>query len=155
MPNLLKISEAGTLAMHTMSFLSRTHGRLVKTSEVVAAFHVSKAHLEKVMQRLVRAHLLKSVRGPQGGFTLARDSSDITLRDVYESIEGEVTQESCLFKEPVCGGGECLLGCMLHNIDRELKETLTTTRLSDLDVVSNRKSHESEKKDHKNRRGKV
>jgi Rrf2 family protein len=45
-------------------------------------------YLEQIFQRLRRARLVSSKRGPGGGYTLARRPSEITLRDVAEAVEG-------------------------------------------------------------------
>ncbi|HBZ72523.1 MAG TPA: transcriptional regulator [Deltaproteobacteria bacterium] len=45
-------------------------------------------YLEQIFQRLRRARLVQSKRGPGGGYTLARRPGDITLRDVVEAVEG-------------------------------------------------------------------
>jgi len=48
-------------------------------------------YLLKVLQQLVRGHILDSVRGPQGGFVLARPAEDMSLLDIVEAIEGTLT----------------------------------------------------------------
>ncbi|HKE10211.1 MAG TPA: Rrf2 family transcriptional regulator [Myxococcota bacterium] len=45
-------------------------------------------YLEQIFQRLRRARLVSSKRGPGGGYTLARRPAEITLRDVAEAVEG-------------------------------------------------------------------
>ena len=45
-------------------------------------------YLEQIFQRLRRARLVQSKRGPGGGYTLARRPGDITLRDIVEAVEG-------------------------------------------------------------------
>jgi Rrf2 family protein len=49
-------------------------------------------YLEQIFQRLRRARLVASKRGPGGGYTLARPPADITLRDVVEAVEGPLAQ---------------------------------------------------------------
>jgi len=45
-------------------------------------------YLEQIFQRLRRAQLVQSKRGPGGGYTLARRPAEITLRDIVEAVEG-------------------------------------------------------------------
>lgn len=45
-------------------------------------------YLEQIFQRLRRAHIVASKRGPGGGYTLARSPVEITLRDIVEAVEG-------------------------------------------------------------------
>ena len=50
-------------------------------------------YLEQIFQRLRRAGLVAGKRGPGGGYTLARGTSEITLRDVVEAVEGPFETE--------------------------------------------------------------
>ena len=68
MPTMLKISEAATLALHTAFFLVTNPDRRLTTREMASTMGASEAHLSKVLQRLVHAGLVESVRGPKGGF---------------------------------------------------------------------------------------
>ena len=130
MSHLLKLSEAASMALHTAAILSARPGELVSTRTLASILGGSEAHLSKVLQRLVKGGLVKSVRGPRGGFTLARDPGEITLLEVYELMEGPLTPTACLLGEPICGG-ECLLGGLLADVDIRAKEYLSNKTLAD------------------------
>jgi Rrf2 family iron-sulfur cluster assembly transcriptional regulator len=49
-------------------------------------------YLEQILQRLRRAGLVRSKRGPGGGYTLAREASAITVRDILEAVEGPLAE---------------------------------------------------------------
>jgi Rrf2 family protein len=49
--------------------------------------------LEQIFQRLRKAELVRGKRGPGGGYVLARPASEITLRDIYEAVEGPIADE--------------------------------------------------------------
>ena len=51
-------------------------------------------YLEQIFQRLRRAELVRSKRGPGGGYVLARAPADITLRDIVEAVEGPIGRVS-------------------------------------------------------------
>ena len=132
MPNVLKISEAASLAMHTMGLLAAKTDRMLSTKEIASVLGASEAHLSKVLQRLSRGGFVMSIRGPKGGFTLGRESDEIFLLEVYESIEGPLISSNCLLGEPVCDGTECILGGLLKTVNKEVKEYLSETKVSDL-----------------------
>ncbi len=135
MPSLVKISEAATLALHAMVYIAANDGRLATTYEIGEVLQVSKAHLAKVLQRLVKVGLVDSMRGPKGGFCLAKPAADISLLEVYQAIEGPLTPTNCLLSTPVCGGEKCILGGLLEDINERVKEYFAQTRLHELTNV--------------------
>jgi Rrf2 family protein len=134
MPKVLKISEAASLALHTMVFLAAHAKKNHSAKEMASALGVSEAHLAKVMQRLSHAGLVKSQRGPRGGFVLGKDARDITLLEVYEVTEGPFEPNTCLLGNPICSGS-CILGGLVAEVDHRVKEYLTRTNLAQLTPV--------------------
>ncbi|MFQ6099332.1 MAG: RrF2 family transcriptional regulator [Armatimonadota bacterium] len=132
MSGLLKVSEAASLALHSMVALARSAERPLPTHRIAEAFDVSEAHLSKVLQRLARVGLVKSIRGPKGGFVLAKPATEISLRDVYEAIDGPLTPTHCLFDDPVCDHEQCIFGDQLVQSSRAVTEYLSNTRLAAL-----------------------
>lgn len=131
MSSVLKISEAASLAMHTMVFLAKNPGRQISVKEIAAAIHRSEFHLSKVLQRLARAGLLKSLRGPKGGFMLDGDMGDLSLYEVYEAIEGPVDSNPCIADERFCENKECIMGGLRQTVNHEFKEYMSQKRLRD------------------------
>ena len=116
MPNILRISEAASLAMHTMVYLTCQKNELISTREIAKVLKASEAHLSKVLQRLARVGLVKSIRGPKGGFMLGKPAAKVTLLEVFETIEGPMESEVCLFGNSKCLGKDCLFGGLLHDL---------------------------------------
>ena len=133
----ISISDAAAIAIHTVAMLASRERRLASTKTMAETLHVSQTHLAKVMQRLVKSGLVKSVRGPQGGFSLAKDSNSITLLEVYEAIEGPFTLRECLFRHKVCKGG-CGMKNLVDSVNGEVLRHFTVTTVSDL--VSSQKN---------------
>lgn len=136
MSRLLKISEATSMAMHALALLADDDGRRLTGREMAEKLKASEHHLSKVMQRLVKAGLVKSVRGPGGGFSLNRDPVEIALIEIYQEFEGALDERPCLFDHRVCDNASCILGSMLHRVSEEVKSYLTGTRLSDLKDIT-------------------
>ena len=59
----------------------------VQAREITARQGMPQRHLEQVMQTLVRADILRGVRGPRGGYRLARERRRISVREIFEVIE--------------------------------------------------------------------
>lgn len=139
-----RMSEAAALGLHAAAFLARVprragesgrKGRLVPVREIAAALEASEAHLSKVLQRLARAGLVGSTRGPGGGFRLGRPAESITLLEVYEAIEGPLDGSGCLFDHEVCAGKGCICGDLISDVHERTRRRLAGTRLSELGHV--------------------
>lgn len=62
----------------------------VMAKKIATEYGIGWEYLLKVLQQLVRANVLRSKRGPRGGFTLARPISEISMLDVIEAVEGSM-----------------------------------------------------------------
>jgi Rrf2 family protein len=130
MANLVKISEAASLGLHAMMVLARELQPKYSAVDLSKELKVSEAHLAKVMQRLAKEGLVKSTRGPKGGFTLGRPADTISFLQIYEAIEGPLTPAGCLLSAQVCKNGHCIFGDLITTINRQISERLATTMLS-------------------------
>jgi Rrf2 family protein len=126
----LKISDAANLALHAMLILAgQPAGDQLSVAEMARRLRVSDNHLAKVMQRLAKVGLVKSRRGPGGGFALKKAPGRIRMLDVYTAIEGPLPGARCLLNEPVCDGSCCLLGNLLGELHDRLLAHLENTTL--------------------------
>jgi Rrf2 family protein len=139
MESFLRLSEAAALALHSMAMLATAGDALLTASGIAQRLGVSANHLAKVHQRLSRAGLIESIRGPRGGVRLARSPSEISLLDVYEAIEGPAPEATCLLPKPVCGDAPCILGSLLSSINAEATHYLRSRRLADIAAGGERK----------------
>ncbi len=128
---VIKISEAANLGMHALMLMADEPERPLAVKQAIRVIEVSENHLAKVLQRLAKAGLVTSSRGPKGGFLLARPPSRITLLHVFEALEGPISEKTCLLGKPVCGTG-CMLGDFITRTTRDFRKQLERTRLSDL-----------------------
>jgi len=131
MSSILRISEAASLALHTGVLLAEAERRL-SAGQMARQMQVSEAHLAKVLQRLARAELVRSVRGPHGGFELARPAAQITLQELYEAVDGPLASDECLMSTARCNRDRCIFGSLLADVGRLVEEHFSRTRLSDL-----------------------
>lgn len=132
MSHILKISDAASIGMHAMGYLSHIYPGSATVPEIAKVLSSSANHLSKVLQRLEKSHLVKGVRGPKGGFTLAREPAGIRLLDVYEALEGRIADPFCLLDTTVCDGKSCILGDWIKEIPERFREHLSKTDMSDV-----------------------
>lgn len=131
---ILNFSEAFNIAVHALAFLaSRGLTKPASTSQVAISLGVSEAHLSKVFQRLTKAGFVTPVRGPRGGFKLARPPGSVTLLEVYEAIDGAVLKVGhCLLEGSECTRSLCVFGNLLSNVSAQVDEYFSRTTLTDL-----------------------
>jgi Rrf2 family protein len=133
MANVLKISEASSLAFHSMAYLAVSgNGHLQSTRDIAGVFNISEAHLSKVFQRLARVGLVSTQRGPKGGIALARPAEDITLLHIYEAIEGPLAPEGCLLGSQACDFTSCIMGDLLLSVNTQVRDYFEKTTLARL-----------------------
>ena len=134
MGSLVRTSEAATLALHAAAILAGANGEPVSAGTMADNLNASEAHLAKVLQRLAKAGLVRGRRGPGGGFRLTRSPEEVTLREVYEAIEGHMDIGRCMFGQPVCGRNECAVGDLFERLNREITESLGAMTLADIEL---------------------
>lgn len=90
--------------------------------------------LAKIFQRLTRHGLLRSRRGPGGGYDLARPAGDISLADVLRAVQDIIPGgRHCLLGNRLCGeGGFCLIHDVIIEADQLVIENLRSLTLADL-----------------------
>ena len=133
MKKILPISDAAALALHTMTIMSAQPQTTFSNAKIASALRASSNHLSKVLQRLAKSGLVRSVRGPKGGFRITPRWERITLLKIYEAMEGAWKPAECLLGQQRCAiGSSCLLGNLLHNMNKQIRSALADTRLSEL-----------------------
>ena len=130
MKTILNVSEAFSLGLHAAAVVASSEGGSPLTAHRIASrLEVSESHLSKVLQRLTKTGILKSSRGPGGGFSLAKPASSISLLDVYESVEGPLKLENCLIGTQICGGKSCVFDDLIHKVNNQFEHYLEHTTL--------------------------
>lgn len=141
MPDIFRVSEAASLALHAMVYLAAFPEERVTTQTIAGALHASEHHLAKVMQRLVHAGLIRSTRGPAGGFQLNKSDREINLLEIYEAVDGPLEPRSCLLGSmPLCGGDRCFLGGLNVSVHQMVKNHFADTRLTSLTRIFGEKN---------------
>lgn len=122
----------------------------VKIAEICKRAEIPEAYTRKVFQALVRGEFLTAHRGPGGGYSLTRPSSEISILDVIVAVDGENTFGRCVMGLSGCGGDK---PCPLHHIWAGSKERMlhklrscTLREIKEM-IVARRKLLKRKKKD--------
>jgi Rrf2 family nitric oxide-sensitive transcriptional repressor len=100
-------------SLRLMMYVAMSNGRRVTIEEAANAYDISRAHLMKVAQFLVREGFLEATRGRTGGLTLSRSAEEISLGSLVQATETGFDLVEC-FGE----GGRCKIGqvCRLRGV---------------------------------------
>lgn len=131
MNNLINVSESTYLALHGLAFIAQQSPNRVSVKKLADILQASEAHLAKVFQKLSKASLVKSVRGPSGGFVLNMEPSEISFLSIFEIIEGKVDLGECPFGKIHCAFKTCIFNQELNRISQDVYNTFNTIKLSD------------------------
>lgn len=100
----MKLSTRGRYGIHAMYDLAAHGGDgPVPIKAISEREHVPEAYLEQLMAVLKRAGLVNSTRGAQGGYTLSREASQISVGEILRALEGGLNLVDCLTEEDACG----------------------------------------------------
>ena len=89
----MKISRSIGYALVAVGYIAQNHSKdAVLAADVSKKYKIPLEYLLKILQQLVRSNILKSKRGPRGGFSLSRARHEITLLEIFEAIDGPITQ---------------------------------------------------------------
>ncbi len=108
MSKVVTISEAASIAMRGIIIIAKSKPS-VNVNQIAERTGASRHHVVKIMQRLVKNDYLSSHRGPSGGFTLKKSPGDITLLEIYETIEGRIEINPCPLDKQICPFDKCIM----------------------------------------------
>ena len=103
-------------AVRAMLYMVGKTPERVSTTELDEALGLPRPFMRKTLQTLQKAGYLASIKGKNGGFTLALSPEKIRLVDLMALFQGTVSMGECLFRKKVCG---CAGSCPLR---KELKQ---------------------------------
>ncbi len=113
----MRLTRQTNYAMRILMYCAANDGRLSRIPEIASAYTVSELFLFKILQPLVEAGLVETVRGRNGGVRLGRPAEDISLFDVVRVTEENFAMAECFENDAT----ECPLvdSCALNAALRE------------------------------------
>jgi Rrf2 family protein len=141
---MLKPSKKLSLALEAVTDIA-FHGGSdpVQSQDIARRLNLPRRYLEQVMQQLVRAGLLKGVRGPRGGYRLARERRRISVGEIIRVVQGDIDLNGSAMNSQMNdmsdheSGGGSPLGAMVitpffERTERELMQRLERVSIEDL-----------------------
>ncbi len=120
---MIEITKAAEYSLRATTALVEFFNKqqTATVSEIAVEEAIPESFLRKLLKPLIRAHIVRSERGYSGGITLARDPEEITVLDVIEAVDGELSLNDCVLDPSECG---FIQRCSMHNMWIETTEVL-------------------------------
>ncbi len=131
-------STATGYALQALAALPQD-GRYCLAKDMAKALGLPGPYLAKILQTLAQAGFLESLRGPRGGFRLARPADTITIGAIVEALEGPEALEGCVMGLEQCGTETpCPLHVVWSQVKAQIDASLTQATLADLQRLPKR-----------------
>jgi Rrf2 family iron-sulfur cluster assembly transcriptional regulator len=131
----MRLSTKGRYAVMAMTDLARRQGdRSVSLAEIAARQEISLSYLEQLFARLRRKGLVRSARGPGGGYRLARTAGETSIAEIVLAVDEPLRATRCAGHAKGCmlKGERCLTHELWDDLGRQIEGYLASVTLADV-----------------------
>ncbi|MBC8394315.1 MAG: Rrf2 family transcriptional regulator [Deltaproteobacteria bacterium] len=129
----MKISRSTGYALVAVGYIAQNYKEgAVLAARVSKEYGIPLEYLLKILQQLVRANVLRSKRGPRGGFFLARPSENITLLEVIEAVDGPLMSHLHLAEQTNNAPFSLKMEGVCRKATDQVRGTFAAAKLSDI-----------------------
>ena len=129
----MNLSKTTKYAFRILGHMAKDEKSLYSAQQLHKDIDIPERYLRRLLTDLSKSGFIKSIQGRHGGFTFARDVSEITLMEIVDSIDGKDSIDGCILGYEVCAFD---YSCPMHDVWEETKrkviKTLTETSLKDI-----------------------
>ncbi len=132
----MKLSTKGKYGVRAVFEIARHYGKgPITIKEIADRQGISFSYLEQILHKLGKSGLIDSVRGPSGGYLLARKPAELTIGDIVRALEGPIALSHCL--EPGDSGDcnhtdDCVARMVWARVGAKIEEALDSISFHDL-----------------------
>jgi Rrf2 family transcriptional regulator, iron-sulfur cluster assembly transcription factor len=138
----MRLTTKGRFAVTAMVDLALRHGGgPVTLAEISSRQKISLSYLEQLFGKLRRHHLVDSVRGPGGGYRLAKDMATISVAEIILAVDEPIDATQCGGKENCKDEQKCLTHDLWATLNERIFDYLGSVNLRQL--VDNQRSKDS------------
>ena len=132
---LTTMSRYGTRAVFDIAYNST--GLPVQVKDIAERQQIPIKYLEQIFYKLKRTDFIKSERGPEGGYVLTKDPSDITVGDIIRGVEEETDLVSCVCDsaengKPCLGKDKCVTRSVWKKAAQQITGYFNSVTMTDL-----------------------
>ena len=129
----MKISRSTGYALVAVGYIAQNYkDGAVLAARVSKEYNIPLEYLLKILQQLVRANVLRSKRGPRGGFFLARPAESITLLEVIEAVDGPLMSHLHLAEQTNNAFFSLKMEDICRKATAQVRDTFAACKLSEV-----------------------
>lgn len=129
----MKYSKATNYALHTMIYLASVQkGKAVGVEQLASIQKLSPTYLSKILTKLVKAGLIESAPGVNGGYRISRKRDKLSFLDVIQAIEGSTTLFHCSLEHPEESKENCLIETIMLEVEENMRDELNKKYIIDI-----------------------
>ena len=129
----MRLTTKGRFAVTAMVDLSMRQTRgPVTLAAISERQHISLSYLEQLFGKLRRASLVTSVRGPGGGYCLARATNGISVAEIITAVDEPIDATQCGGKENCIDDRRCVTHDLWATLNEKMNDYLTSVSLADV-----------------------
>lgn len=129
---MLKITRKVEYALIAVRHLEETSEKLVSVNEISKLYGIPRELLAKTMQKLASANIVKSVKGPRGGYKTTNKMANTTLNDFFEILEGPTAIMDCYFESGCDHLTNCNIRTPINKINNSIRNLFDNLTLADI-----------------------
>ncbi len=127
------LSTKGRYGLKAIFELSLNYGLgPVSLKKISEKYDISESYLEQLFSKLRKDGYIETVRGPQGGYMLAKQPGEITVGMILRTLEGDITTSECITKEICSREPVCVTRVVLEKIENSIKDVIDNITLADM-----------------------
>lgn len=129
----MKISRSTGYALVAVGYIAQHYQvGAVLAQRVSKEYGIPLEYLLKILQQLVRANVLRSKRGPRGGFFLAKNAEEITLLEIIEAVDGPMISHLHLAEQTSNAPFSLKMEKVCQNATSKVREIFSAAKLSEM-----------------------
>lgn len=145
----MKLSTKGRYGLRALIDLAQySEDKPVSITNISSRQDISERYLEQLMAKLKKAGIVKSIRGANGGYVIAKDLAEISVGDILRALEGNLEPVECAGLEPgnLCkSSDQCVTKYVWKRINESINQTVDEIKLDQLVAESRKKQHVTQK----------
>ncbi len=130
----MQVTREEDYGIRSVLYLARQPFKKISfITEISEYSKIPRSFLAKILQKLVKAKIVRSYRGVKGGFSLAKQAREITVLDVLEAIEGKLALNICTIDKKKCSASkQCPAHAFWVNAQLKMTDVFKKTNFEDL-----------------------